>query len=294
MATPITVNAIAAVSRLYPFFSGNFTLVNSSHFAKLFPNEARLAWCHSPGGPILVPLDDAVGRCIYFTGDYDRKITWLCRKLLRPGDVALDIGANLGVVALAMSRIVGPSGHVHCFEPNPQMQALLRQSIDRSVGKIILHEFALGSANTRMQLYVPSSNVGAGSLARSDNTAATFSCLVHKLDDIMPPNEVDIVRLIKLDVEGFENEVLLGAEKLIQASRPVIIMETNDATMEPFGAHPPVATLLTYGYCFFEIPKALFSMHVNKVSDLNIPGAPSHDVLAVPSERSAAIRKLLS
>jgi FkbM family methyltransferase len=291
---PIITNAIGVLSRLYPFFSGNFTLVNSSRFARLFPSEARLAWCRSPGGPILVPLDDAVGRCVYFTGDYDRKITWLCRKLLKPGDVALDIGANLGVVALAMSRIVGSTGHIHCFEPNPRMQALLRQSINRSGGNIILHELALGAADSRMQLYVPSSNIGAGSLIRSGNSAATFDCLVRRLDDVIPPNHLDIVRLIKLDVEGFENQVLLGAERLIQSSRPAIIMETNDTTGGPFCAHAPVATLLTYGYCFFEIPKALVSMHVNRVTDLNVSGAPSHDVLAVPAERSTAIQKLLS
>jgi hypothetical protein len=65
----------AKIGRLYPFLSGNFSLVNSKQFKRFVPSSNQVRWCPSPGGPILVPLDDEVGRCIFLTGDYDRKIT---------------------------------------------------------------------------------------------------------------------------------------------------------------------------------------------------------------------------
>jgi hypothetical protein len=63
--------ALAKVGRFYPFFSGNFRLVNYSMLARFFASKNSLARCPSPGGQILVPLNDEVGRCIYFTGDYE-------------------------------------------------------------------------------------------------------------------------------------------------------------------------------------------------------------------------------
>src|SRR6266481_3544294 len=83
---------ISSIGRWYPFYSGNYQLVNSRIGRKIARSTKEVVWCPSPGGQLLVPLDDDVGRCIYFTGDYDKKLTWLCRKLARPGDAVFDIG----------------------------------------------------------------------------------------------------------------------------------------------------------------------------------------------------------
>jgi FkbM family methyltransferase len=265
---------MARIGRLYPFLSGNFTFVNYSRFSSLFPISSRLTWCSSPGGPILVPLDDAVGRCIYFTGDYDRKITRLCQKLLRPGDIALDIGANLGVVALTMGRAVGTTGQVHAFEPNPALHPILTQSISRSERNITLHKFALGSSTGEMKLSVPKDNIGAASLMRSNGTEV--KCEVRPLDDVVAGD----IRLIKLDVEGFENEVLQGAKHILTSACPFIILETNEHLSRPFKTYPAIATLLESGYNIFGIPKAMLSMKLFR-ADLDRTNPPSHDVLAV-------------
>jgi FkbM family methyltransferase len=277
--------AIAFIGRRYPFLSGNFRIVNYSKISRVFAANDTLSWCSSPGGPLLVPLNDAVGRCIYFTGDYDRKITWLCRKLLRPGDIALDIGANLGVVTLAMARFVGPSGWVHCFEPNPTMQNLLSQSIARSYHNITLHPIALGVEGATLDLRVPSANIGAGSFInnREASDAEVIKCPIRRLADVISDEEITSVRLVKLDVEGFENEVLLGAGDLLSAIRPMVILETNETSRQPFREYPAIATLISNGYRFFAIPKALISMRMQEISVDRI-GAPSHDVLAVPAQ----------
>jgi FkbM family methyltransferase len=282
---------VATLGRLYPLYSGNFSLVNSRRLSS-YGRRNELRWCPSPGGPLLVPLDDAVGRCIFFTGDYDRKITWLCRKLLRPGDTAIDIGANLGVVTLAMAKFVGPSGRIHCFEPNPAMQNLLSQSINRSHRNVRLHKVALGAEDAELELHIPRDNVGAGSFVHYLDTAKTIKCPVRRLADIIEAEAINHVRLVKIDVEGFENEVLLGSGILLSRLRPVIILETNEAFDKPFREYPAIATLIKNDYLFFSIPRTLLSMHVADI-DTNQVGAPSHDVVAVPSKDRSHLEILL-
>lgn len=284
------LQSIARLGRMYPFYSGNFSLVNSTRLSR-YGRRNELAWCSSPGGPILVPLDDAVGRCIYFTGDYDRKITWLCQKLLRPGYTAIDVGANLGVVTLAMAKFVGPTGRVHCFEPNPRMQNLLGQSIARSHRNVTLHKFGLGETDAELDLHIPSDNIGAGSFVNGAS-GQTIKCQVRRLADIIEAEAIVDIRLVKIDVEGFENDVLLGSGDLLSKVRPIIILETNEASDGPFRDYPAIATLIKNGYAFFAIPKILFSMRVSDI-DVNRIGAPSHDVVAVHIEERAQFASLL-
>jgi FkbM family methyltransferase len=289
------MEALAKLGRLYPFLSGNFSLVNSARIKRWVNTPNELAWCPSPGGPILVSLSDDVGRCIFLTGDYDRKITWICRQLLRPGDTALDIGANLGVVTLAMAKFVGPTGHVHSFEPNPAMQDLAAQSIARSYKNVTLHRLALGSEDAELELRVPPSNIGAGSFVNHKQNAQTkvVRCPVRKLSDITASEGIKNIRLIKIDVEGFENEVLTGASDVLSQMRPdAIILETNQVSDIAFRDLPPIATLLRHQYRLLAIPKALFSMKTREF-EISQPRAPSHDVVAIPAEKYETVRSLL-
>src|SRR5207302_6089399 len=103
-----------------------------------------------------------------------------------------DIGANLGVVTLAMAKSVGPTGRVHAFEPNPRMQALLEQSINKSYRHVTLHKIALGSEEAELVLYVPQVNCGAGSFVNYRNADHTegVPCKVRRLSDIAKEHQI--------------------------------------------------------------------------------------------------------
>jgi FkbM family methyltransferase len=289
--------ALAKVGRFYPFFSGNFRLVNYSMLARFFASKNSLAWCPSPGGQILVPLNDEVGRCIYFTGDYDRKITWVCRKLLRQGDTAIDIGANLGVVTLAMARFVGLAGQVHAFEPNPILHNLIEKSLRRNATtNVMLHNLALGSENGELQLSVPEGNSGQGSLTNHYDSPGSsyYRCRVRRLSEIVSQSNLTRIRLMKIDVEGFENEVLIGATDVLRHIRPsAIVLETNEQNRPPFRERAAVKTLVANDFRFFSLPKALISMKARQF-DADIVDDPSHDVVAVPAEMVDEIARLLA
>jgi hypothetical protein len=81
----------------------------------------------SPGGYVKASLDDYIGRTVLHFGDLDPKITWALGRIIRSGDQGLDIGANIGVLTLWMSKLVGAGGIVHALGPNPVLRHTLHE-----------------------------------------------------------------------------------------------------------------------------------------------------------------------
>jgi FkbM family methyltransferase len=150
--------------------------------------------------------------------EWDRLIEWL-----RPGDTALDVGANVGHFTCRMSRLVGPSGRVIAFEPVPNTFAALTAN-----GKhfphpnVTLLNAAVGEAVGMVGMSVPSGADGSY-LARVDPTAE-LKCVVLSVDSLTLPGPV---RLVKVDAEGYEPKVLAGIAKLLTRDKPVVILERN-------------------------------------------------------------------
>ena len=106
---------LATLLRRYPLYSGAGTLANSKLVATLAGTSHESVWCPTSGGDVLAPLHDYVGRAAYYCGDLDPKISWVCKKLVNPGDTVCDIGANIGIVTLLLSRLVGNAGKGVCL-----------------------------------------------------------------------------------------------------------------------------------------------------------------------------------
>lgn len=290
----LRLSAMAAIGRMYPLYSGNYQIVNS-RIGRALTRSSETAWCPSPGGEMIVPLSDEVGRCIYFTGDYDRKLTWLCRKLVRPGDTVIDVGANLGLVTLTLAKCVGSSGRVHAFEPNPVLQNLLDQSLRRnSISNVTLHKVALGSERGELELFVPRYNSGQGSFVYHSNTPerSSYHCAVERLADVVSAAGISDIRLVKIDVEGFENAVLLGSSEVLRRMRPLIIIETNEQNQPAFRDRAAIKTLRSFSYRFLAIPKALLKMSI-QIIDADDIKDPGHDVIAIADEQFETAMEIL-
>src|SRR5687768_13366252 len=94
---------LAAVLHRYPFLTGVGRVANSGVIRALAGDLRGTGWARTTNGAlVLTPLDDYTGRATYFIGDIDPTISRLCGMLLRRGDVALDIGANIGIVTMLM------------------------------------------------------------------------------------------------------------------------------------------------------------------------------------------------
>ncbi len=276
---------ISSLTRLYPFYSGCATFANSLLVQKLAGQSAENVWSTVPGGEILGSLSDYVGRAAYYVGDIDRKLTWISAQIVRPGDTVLDIGANIGIVTLWLAKLVGASGRVHAFEPNPNLQKLLGESLSRNhISNVVLHRIALGTEQGLLELRVPRFNFGMGSLVahRDSIECDVFHVPVQPLSVIVNEENIKAIRLMKIDVEGFEAQVLQGSKEVLEFIRPeAILFEINTRKELLLRDEPVFRILCNYGYKFFSIPKCIFRMHLERIDLDSSNQQASHDILAV-------------
>jgi FkbM family methyltransferase len=162
---------------------------------------------------------------ITYRGLYDYHDMMFLRRYLNEGDVVADVGANIGLFTLMVSRLVGHSGRVDSYEAVPASAERLRQNIAlNGVTNVIVHEIAIGNEEG-----VASFIVGADDLTNrlgdgSSESAHRISVLCRRLDNLTERQ----YSAIQLDVEGAEPLVLSGAERMLaKGNPPVIILELN-------------------------------------------------------------------
>jgi FkbM family methyltransferase len=237
---------------------------------------------------MLAPLDDFVGRSLYYFGDLDPKLTWICRALLRPGDTVLDVGANLGLVTLIARALVGETGCVHAFEPQPDLAELVRRSaLENRFREIRVHAVALGRAAATLNLFVPLGNRGAASLTRiHSEIGSSIEVPVVDTSEYLEALELGAIRLLKMDVEGHEEHVLRGGARFFERNKPhAIISELNDAPGR-LDQHPVVRALQELDYELWKIPRALTRPRIEPIDGTS--DSLSHDILAIARGESHA------
>jgi FkbM family methyltransferase len=174
------------------------------------------------------PVADALGveNEIFRLGIYERGTVHVMKSFLRPGDNVLDVGANIGFMTLVAARYCRP-GKVHAFEPLPEALEWLKKNLAlNDTRNVIIHDFALGSREGIFKLYPQrlQNNRGSASLLQADTAGPALDIQVKTLDTVLDAG--DSFQLMKIDVEGFELEVLKGARTLLSGvAAPAIILE---------------------------------------------------------------------
>jgi FkbM family methyltransferase len=140
---------------------------------------------------------------------------------IRPGMHVLDVGSNVGLYSILMARLAGKTGRVTCFEPEPDLFAALRRNAELSgVTCIEAHNLALGAAPAELVLHRSIINSGDNHLGQRDGQLfrRAVTTKVVRLDDFLPRLKLD---LIKIDVQGWELEVLRGMRGTLAANGDV-------------------------------------------------------------------------
>lgn len=160
----------------------------------------------------------------YYVGivdDFEPDFFAFCRALIRPGFTILDIGANIGAIALMMSELAGAQGRIYAFEAAPSVFSLLKRNIDaNAIANVRAGHFAVSSADGEVS-FLDNSAFGA-----IDETG-TARVPARSIDTLV--NEIGVQRLdfIKIDIEGHEWQALQGAAETIARFDPVIRIEFN-------------------------------------------------------------------
>jgi len=175
---------------------------------------------------------DYVQSQLFWYGTRDKWEIYHLRKLLSPGAVIFDVGANFGYYSLVLAHALQRNCTVYAFEPNPATFERLCDNVSLNGLGGVIHAQRLGLSDCEGEasLSEPSDNSGATILTAGQGIKVTT------LDSFALANNVPRVDLIKIDVEGMERFVLRGAERLIgRKPAPVILVEVHPHTLRRAG-----------------------------------------------------------
>lgn len=171
------------------------------------------------------PRNGFIDNYIYLYGVYESFILEILKNNLSEGMTYVDIGANIGQHSMFAASIVGKTGSVYAFEPIPHVyDQLTRSAYANDFTTIITAKnFALGEKEQTETLYISNKNIGGSSLVNKEEGNEKITVTIKNGDsELLPLPRVD---MIKIDVEGYEYEVLSGIQKTIAKHKPCILIE---------------------------------------------------------------------
>ncbi|MDP2620661.1 MAG: FkbM family methyltransferase [Hyphomicrobiales bacterium] len=197
--------------------------------------------------------------------NYDAQNFAVMKAIVRPGSNCFDIGANIGVYSMVMSRIAGFEGAIHAFEPvNHIRKRLLQNKSLNGARNIIVNNFALGDLRGEMEMFQVKKGEfrgGTSTFVRNNNVesmgAAAFErapVRVDTLDNYARATNLPSVDFLKIDVEGFEINVFRGAQEVISKHHPAILFEHDQKRLSALGVKDEdfKQILFGVGYSLYE------------------------------------------
>ncbi len=195
---------------------------------------------------------DDVGRTLYSYGCLDYWDEKALLGLVPRGGVACDVGAHIGFYSLLLARLVGPEGKVISYEPVPYTHALLRANLRRNAAtNVLAHPVSVGAQAARVRIApAPGGRLGWSLIDAAGELAAPATTLDAEVERL----QIQRVDFIKVDVEGYEMEVMTGAQMVLRRHRPVVMYEINPQALAKHGTSEAELAefFLARGYAIYQ------------------------------------------
>jgi len=171
---------------------------------------------------------------------YEKVETQVMKDNIKKGDIVIDCGANIGYYTLLFSELVGKSGKVFAFEPDPANFSLLQKNLKvNNVNNVVALNLAVSDKNGEDILFLDKNNVGHNRMyseGDKDKDKIKINCV--KLDDYFKNFKREI-NLIKLDIEGAEGKAIKGSLNLIKKNKDIkLILEFFPFALKSCGTEP--------------------------------------------------------
>jgi FkbM family methyltransferase len=168
--------------------------------------------------------------------DYEGATREVVERILKKGDIFLDLGSHIGFYALIAARIIGDTGHVYAFEPTPATRDTLSKNIvDNNLSNIITVEsFGISDRSENVYFIVNSNSSECNKISQSDEGVENVITIkTISIDDYAILNNIKKIDLVKMDIEGAEYQAIMGMRNIISENPDIkLIFEYNKKIMD--------------------------------------------------------------
>lgn len=255
----LLLRILARVLRLR-YVRGKITISEAAY--KLLRPSNTIVEMNVGDATILLDLSEQLLRYIYF-GAFEPAERKFVLKYLRSSDIAIDVGANYGILTATMLCRIGNDGHVYAFEPNPSAYHALECLRETCDGRLDIFQLAVSATSTvddgsKLSFFINPRESMWGSIVKEFST--TDEPIEVKVDavslvDFVQEEGLSRVNFIKIDVEGAEFEVLSGLLPLLkEGTWPTILCEISSANLSRFeSVLKLINEIIGFGYCTYRI-----------------------------------------
>jgi len=232
-----------------------YLMLKNRIFQKTYKTSVSTFW----NEPMNIIIPEEVSLKIAAYGYFETGLTKFFLDYLCEGDILIDVGAHYGYFSLLGSLLVGKAGHVHSFEPTPSTAEVLRSNINGKEN-ITLNNCALFSESGEVLMndygYERSAYNTIVHTHNEHDTTKIVKVKALSLDTYVIEKKI-VPDFLKIDAEGAEYNVLLGAQRIIKNHKPIITLEVSNESSQKC-----IQYLLGEGYDAYEIKKGRMIPHI--------------------------------
>lgn len=219
-----------AATQFYPREHGKYSILMKIYFPYLAPvPPSKEVVSLNSGIRMELELNEYLQSQLYLFGTFEPATVKVLKRLVKSGDTVLDIGANVGYIALEMAKRVGSSGKVFAFEPDEKNFNLLKRNLELNPDcNIEPIARAVSETNAPIRLYksmVDFNNSAHSTLPSEKHSTDFIEIPTTTIDRFVQENDIQKIDVIKIDIEGAEMSAFKGMRQTLSRFRPIVLSE---------------------------------------------------------------------